>query len=98
MIRRFANAGTEDIFNGKNSRAARLVCPRGLWKVAARKLDQLDSVDAFDDLKAPPGNRLEALSGVRKGQFSIRINEKYRICFKWESEGPTDVEILDYHR
>jgi len=98
MIRQFANAGTEDIFNGKNSRPARLVCPRGLWKAAARKLDQLDSVDTLDDLKIPPGNRLEALSGDRKGQFSIRINEKYRICFKWESEGPTDVEILDYHR
>jgi len=98
MIRQFANAGTEDIFNGKNSRSARQACPRGLWRVAARKLDQLDSVDALDDLKIPPGNRLEALSGSRKGQFSIRINEKYRICFKWESEGPTDVEILDYHR
>jgi len=97
MIRQFANAGTEDIFNGKNSRAARQTCPRGLWRIAARKLDQLDSVDTLDDLKVPPGNRLEALSGDRKGQFSIRINDKYRICFKWESEGPTDVEILDYH-
>ena len=98
MIREFANAATEDIFNGKNSRSARQVCPRDLWRVAARKLDQLDSADTLDDLKVPPGNRLEALSGERKGQFSIRINEKYRICFKWKSEGPTDVEILDYHR
>jgi proteic killer suppression protein len=98
MIRQFANAGTEDIFNGKNSRLARQTCPRGLWRIAARKLDQLDSVDTLDDLKVPPGNRLETLSGDRKGQFSIRINDKYRICFKWESEGPTDVEILDYHR
>jgi proteic killer suppression protein len=98
MIRQFANAGTGDIFNGKNSRRARQICPRGLWRIAARKLDQLDSVDTLDDLKVPPGNRLEALSGDRKGQFSIRINDKYRICFKWESEGPTDVEILDYHR
>ena len=98
MIRQFANAGTEDIFNGNNSRPARQVCPRGLWRVPVRKLDKLDSVDTLDDLKVPPGNRLEALSGDRKGQFSIRINEKYRICFKWESEGPTDVEILDYHR
>ncbi|MCH7509806.1 MAG: type II toxin-antitoxin system RelE/ParE family toxin [Proteobacteria bacterium] len=98
MIRRFANVGTEDIFNGKNSRPARQACPRGLWRVAVRKLDQLDSVESLDDLKVPPGNRLEALSGDRKGQFSIRINEKYRICFTWESEGPRDVEILDYHR
>ncbi|MCH8929691.1 MAG: type II toxin-antitoxin system RelE/ParE family toxin, partial [Proteobacteria bacterium] len=73
-------------------------CPRGLWRVAVRKLDQLDSVESLDDLKVPPGNRLEALSGDRKGQFSIRINEKCRICFTWESEGPTDVEILDYDR
>jgi len=98
MIREFANAGTEDIFNGKNSRPARQVCPRDLWRIAARKLDQLDSADTLDDLKVPPGNHLEALSGERKGQFNTRINEKYRICFKWKSEGPTNVEILDYHR
>jgi proteic killer suppression protein len=65
--------------------------------VARRKLDQLDSVESLEDLKVPPGNRLEALSGSRKGQFSIRINEQYRVCFEWTSSGPDNVEIVDYH-
>jgi proteic killer suppression protein len=68
-----------------------------LWKVATRKLDQLDSVIALDELRAPPGNRLEALSGNRRGQYSIRINEQYRICFIWTDSGPAQVEIADYH-
>lgn len=97
MIRRFSHPGTEDIFDGKNSREARRVCPRSLWAVATRKLDQLDSVGILDDLKVPPGNRLESLKGDRKGQFSIRINRQYRICFAWEDDSPTDVEIVDYH-
>jgi len=65
--------------------------------VARRKVDQLDSVESLEDLKVPPGNRLEALSGSRKGQFSIRINEQYRVCFEWTSSGPDNVEIVDYH-
>ena len=97
MIRHFRDSGTEDVFNGKNTKAARFVCPRGVWSVACRKLDQLDSVERLDELKIPPGNRLEALAGDRKGQHSIRINEQYRICFKWSEEGPQDVEITDYH-
>lgn len=97
MIRRFAHSGTEDVFNGKNSREARRACPRSLWVVAARKLDQLDSVESLEDLKVPPGNRLELLKGDRKGQFSNRINRQYRICFAWEDDNPTDVEIVDYH-
>ncbi len=97
MIRHFAHSGTEDIFDGKNSREARRACPRSLWVVATRKLDQLDSVGALEDLKVPPGNRLESLKGNRKGQFSIRINRQYRICFAWEDDAPTDVEIVDYH-
>jgi proteic killer suppression protein len=97
MIRSFKNAGAEDIFNGENSRAARKACPEFLWKVATRKLDQLDSVVALDELRAPPGNRLEALSGNRRGQYSIRINEQYRICFVWTDLGPAEVEIVDYH-
>jgi len=60
-------------------------------------VDQLDSVESLEDLKVPPGNRLEALSGSRKGQFSIRINEQYRVCFEWTSSGPDNVEIVDYH-
>ena len=62
-----------------------------------RKLDQLDSVESLGDLRIPRGNRLEALSGSRKGQFSIRINEQYRVCFEWTASGPRNVEIVDYH-
>ncbi|HUU02831.1 MAG TPA: type II toxin-antitoxin system RelE/ParE family toxin [Myxococcota bacterium] len=98
MIRSFADSGTEDIFNGRNSKGVRSTCPRSLWKIAARKLDQLDSVETLDELRIPPGNRLESLSGDRKGQFSIRINEQYRICFFWTDNGPGEVEIDDYHR
>ena len=97
MIVSFGAAGTEDIFNGKNSKAARKTCPETLWKVAARKLDQLDSVASLDDLRVPPGNRLEALSGSRKGQFSIRVNDQHRICFLWAENGPDRVEIVDHH-
>jgi len=97
MIRSFHNAGTEDVFNGRNTRLARSVCPQVVWRVARRKLDQLDTVDALDDLRLPPGNRLETLSGDRQGQYSIRINEQYRICFIWTSQGPDRVEIADYH-
>ncbi len=64
---------------------------------ARTRLIRLDSATSLDDLRALRGNRLEALSGSRKGQFSIRINDQYRICFKWEAKGPTDVEITDYH-
>ena len=85
------------MFNGRNTRAARKCCPRQLWPVARRKLDQLDSAETLSDLRAPPGNRLEALVGDRVGQHSIRINERYRICFHWSDQGPEDVEIVDYH-
>jgi len=97
MIQSFKDAGTNDIFNGVNSREARKKCPSSLWKIAGRKLDQLDSVTSPQDLKVPPGNQLEALSGNRKGQYSIRVNDQYRICFKWTDQGPDDVEIVDYH-
>jgi proteic killer suppression protein len=97
MIQTFKNQGTEDVFDGKNSKAARKACPSSLWKIAVHKLDQLDSAGELNDLKVPPGNRLEALRGNRKGQYSIRINEQYRICFKWLTDGPDEVEIVDYH-
>ena len=98
MIHSFGNSGTEDIFNGENTSAARRTCPQSLWKIAARKLDQLDSVESLDDLRVPPGNRLEALSGDRQGQQSVRINEQYRVCFVWTDFGPDEVEIVDYHK
>ena len=97
MIQSFKNKGTEDIFNGKNTKEARKLCPRALWSVAARKLDQLDSVQALEELKIPPGNMLEALKGDRREEYSIRINQQYRICFKWSETGPKSVEITDYH-
>lgn len=97
MILSFKNQATEDIFNGKNSKEARKLCPQTLWKIAFRKLDQLDSVISLEELKIPPGNRLEALLGDRKDEFSIRINDQYRICFKWHESNPYHVEIVDYH-
>jgi toxin HigB-1 len=65
--------------------------------VAARKLAMLDAAHTLEFLRSPPGNRLEALRGDRKGQHSIRINDQFRICFRWADDGPTDVEIVDYH-
>lgn len=97
MIVKFKDNGTEDIYNGVASKAARNVCPQSLWRIASRKLELLDSVVRRDELKVPPGNRLEALSGDRKGQHSIRVNEQYRICFEWTEAGPDEVELTDYH-
>ena len=97
MIQSFRSKGTEDIFNGINSKEARTTCPQTLWKVAARKIDQLDSVIQLNELRIPPNNRLESLSKDRKGQHSIRINDQYRICFIWSESGPDKVEITDYH-
>jgi proteic killer suppression protein len=97
VIVSFADRGTEDVFNGKISPAARRACPRQIWKVAFRKLDQLDSATELADMAIPPGNSLEALSGDRRGQHSISINDQYRICFIWTQAGPSEVEITDYH-
>lgn len=97
MIVSFADQGTEDLFNGMNSKDARRSCPKAAWPVAFRKLDQLDSAIDLIDLRVPPGNRLEPLKGARKGQHSIRINDQNRICFRWTDSGPADVEIADYH-
>jgi proteic killer suppression protein len=97
VIVNFADRGTEDVFDGKNTAAARKKCPIRIWPVAQRKLDQIDSATELSDLAIPPGNRLEALSGKREGQHSIRINDQYRICFIWTMSGPVDVEITDYH-
>ncbi len=71
--------------------------PGGLWRVAFRKLDQIDAAVTLDDLRVPPGNRLEALKADRQGQHSIRINEQYRICFVWKETGAEEIEIVDYH-
>lgn len=98
MIVSFRNVGTEDIFNGRQTKAARRTCSSLLWKIAMRKLDQIDSAVRLDDLQVPPGNRLERLHGSRAGQCSIRVNDQYRICFAWTDAGAEQVEIVDYHR
>lgn len=95
MIVSFKNKGTEDIFDGKNTKEARKICPRSMWKIASRKLYQLNSVYVLYELSILPGNHLELLTGDREGQYSICINKQYRICFKWTESGPDEVEILD---
>jgi len=97
VIQSFRNKGTEDIFNGINSKDARRICPQSLWKIAARKLDQIDSVVQLNELRVSPSNKLEALTRDRKGQYSIRINDQYRICFEWSELRPEKIEITDYH-
>jgi proteic killer suppression protein len=97
MILTFADKGTEDVFNGRNTRDARRSCPAKVWKLARRKLDRLDSVATLGELRQPPGNRLERLAGDRQGQYSVRINDQYRVCFQWTDAGPAAVEIVDYH-
>lgn len=97
MIQSFKLDGTEDVFDREDTPKARNTCPNNLWRIAQRKLDQLDSAESLRDLAVPPGDQLEALKGGRKGQHSIRINEQYRICLHWTELGPEDVEIIDYH-
>lgn len=97
MIISYKDRETQDIFNGKDTKSARKTCPQSLWKVARRKLDQLDFAASLNDLRSPPKNKLEALKGDRKGQHSIRINDQYRICFVWSDNGVENVEIVDYH-
>jgi proteic killer suppression protein len=97
VIRDFATPATEDLFNGVSSRRARAACPVALWRVVRRKLDQLNRVRDLAELRVPPGNRLERLRGDRQGQYSIRINGQYRICFRWEDGHADQVEVTDYH-
>ena len=92
MIKSFAEKRTRVLFETGQSRRWNPIA-----RAAVRKLVQLDSVITLDELNAPPGNRLEALKGDRAGQHSIRINDQWRICFRWESDGVYDVGIVDYH-
>lgn len=97
MIVSFKDEGTEDVFDGLDTRKARKACPQSLWRVAWRKLDQINQPAELDDLRAPPGNRLESLTGSREGQHSIKINAQYRVCFRWTGEGAEEVEVVDCH-
>lgn len=97
VIRSFANVATEDLFNGVDSRRARATCPAALWPVVRRKLTQLNRVRDLRELAVPPGNRMETLRGNRAGQHSIRVNQQYRVCFRWEDGYADEVEVTDYH-
>lgn len=93
MIQSFADETTERVWN--REKAPRLGVD--IQRDAQKKLRQLNAADNINDLRIPPGNRLEKLAGNRAGQHSIRINDQYRICFVWTKQGPADVEITDYH-
>lgn len=93
MIRSFRDAATERLWLRQRNKAI----DRRIERVALRKLAMLDAAETLDDLRIPPGNRLEPLKGDRAGQYSIRINQQWRICFGWTAAGPVDVEIVDYH-
>ena len=92
MIKSFRCPDTQALFEtGTNRRFS------GIANVAMRKMAQLDAAETLDFLRAPPGNRLELLKGDRAGQHSMRINDQYRLCFRWSESGPENVEIVDYH-
>ena len=93
----FKNKGAEDINYGRRSKEALRTLPKELHGKAQVKLARLGAVTSMQDLREIRGNRFEVLKGDRKGQFSIRINERYRICFRWEHENALDVEVVDYH-
>jgi len=92
MIQSFKDAWTKELYESGSGRHW-----ASIRATAQRKLDQIDTSSSLDDLRSPPGNRLEALKGDRSGQHSIRINDQYRICFVWRDDGAHDVEIADYH-
>ena len=93
----FKDSGTEDINYGRVTRQALRLLPRELHQKAQVKLARLSAASNLQDLKSLPGNRFEALKGDRKGQHSIRVNDQFRICFKWAQEHASEVEIVDYH-
>jgi proteic killer suppression protein len=96
-IQRFANRATEDINYARRSKSALRLLPGVLHEKARVKLARLHAAGSLNDLATLPGSRLEKLMGDRAGQYSIRINDQYRICFQWTDDGATEVEIVDYH-
>ncbi len=97
MIRSFADSTTADLFHGRNSKAARRI-PRDIWPVAARKLDRVNAAADLSFLADPPANRLEALKGCQKGRYSIRVNDQYRVTFRFDAGDAFEVRVEDYHR
>lgn len=93
MILSFADKQTERIWNGEVSRRL----PTEIQSIARRKLRMINNARRLDDIRIPPANRLEALKGDMKGQHSIRVNDQWRICFRWSNAGVTDVQVVDYH-
>jgi proteic killer suppression protein len=93
LIRGWKSKEAKDVFEGRSSKRF----PPGLVKAARRRLAQLDAANAIEDLRSPPGNRLHALTADRKGQWSISVNDQFRICFVWTEHGPDEVEFVDYH-
>ena len=96
MIINFKSQATEDIYDGINSKEARKI-PQTVWKIAQRKLDMINAAVNISDLKVPPGNRLEAMKGDLEGFHSVRINNQYRIIFRFKDSNAYDIEITDYH-
>lgn len=97
MIQTFADEGTYDIYIGTDSKVARRVLPKPLWSVARRKLHWIDAARTVEALRRPPGNRLEALKGDRAGTSSVRINEQYRVTFRFDQGNAYEVRCEDYH-
>ena len=96
MIQSFADRTTADIFRERNSRDARQI-PKALWRVVQRKLKMLDVAARVDDLESPSGNRLKLLKGQMRGRYSVRVNEQYRVTFRWDNGHAFEVAVEDYH-
>jgi len=96
VILTFGDRDTENLFHGRKARGGRRF-PPDIVKTAVRRLDMLNAAQQLLDLRAPPGNRLEALQGELRGKHSIRVNDQWRIVFRWSAQGPLEVRLLDYH-
>ena len=96
MIQSFADETTADLFRGRNTRAARRV-PADIWRIVQRKLKAIDVAVRLDDLRIPAGNRLGVLKGDQAGRYSVRVNDQYRVTFRWEQGHAYEVRVEDYH-
>ena len=96
MIGSFGDKATEDLYHGPRTARVRRI-PNEIWRVACRKLDMIEYAHVLEDLRVPPGNRLEALKGDRSGYYSIRINDQWRVVFRWQDRAAHSVSVVDYH-